>query len=292
MTEKFRSAVSHQLTLHRAHSAARAGDLDLAGRLLDSLDPSVASLDLRARVHAQRGEFGAAEECWVRVLSLAPKDRDALAGRAALARIFEGGRVRPRVHTGQVALVAAAVVVLALVGGVAWVSSSAPLVDSGRLQAETQRADSLQQKLSALEADRGSAVAARGRALDSIAAGLRMSGVVVERRADDVRVVFDAGVFPAGTEVTASGRDLLGAVGRRLAGMSVSTTVVGHAVAVAGGRVSGGSTVAFSRAQVAATYLAAGGSLTDFKLASADQADGPFPDAARNRTVTLIVVPR
>jgi molecular chaperone DnaK len=41
-------------------------------------------------------------------------------------------------------------------------------------------------------------------------------------------------------------------------------------------------------------YLARGGdgSLTAFTLATADQAQGPFPDAARNRTVTLLVVPK
>ena len=64
-------------------------------------------------------------------------------------------------------------------------------------------------------------------------------------------------------------------------------------VAVPGGRTSGGSSVAHGRALRAAQQLADGSGLplTAFTLVSADQADGPFPDAARNRTVSLLVTP-
>jgi hypothetical protein len=68
-------------------------------------------------------------------------------------------------------------------------------------------------------------------------------------------------------------------------------TVVGHVVAVPGGRIRGGSWVALARAQVVAARLAAesGLPLTSFTLRSADQTDGPHPWAARNRTVTLLI---
>ncbi|MFD9870352.1 hypothetical protein ACFWWX_24440, partial [Streptomyces niveus] len=114
-------ALSLQLALSRAHSAARAGDLDLAARLLDELDgldgpdafsdraTVLAALNLRAKVHAQRGELTEADACWSRVEAIAPGDPDAAAGRRTLAKIAAGRRhARPVVHTGRVAVVAAA----------------------------------------------------------------------------------------------------------------------------------------------------------------------------------------
>ncbi|SBW22741.1 hypothetical protein FDG2_3061 [Candidatus Protofrankia californiensis] len=134
----------------------------------------------------------------------------------------------------------------------------------------------------------------RARDLDAIAKGLALPGVSVERRAEDVRVVFETGLFPRNAEISRKGGSLLAEIGRRLAGMNVTTTVAGHAVAVPGGRTSGGAGVALDRARVAVGYLAAGGRLplTAFTLVSADQAQGPFPDAPRNRTVTLVITPK
>jgi tetratricopeptide (TPR) repeat protein len=296
MTELLRSAVSHQLTLNRAHALARAGELDEAARLLDSLEPTVAALDLRARIHAQQGQLAEADKCWARVLVLAPEDKDAQAGRATVARIVGGGRARPLVNAGRAA-VAAAVVGVVVVGGVAWIAGSGqpePAASSSsdsRLQAEVHRAEGLEQRLAAQDAERKAAADARSQQLDAIAAKLAMPGVRVERRADDVRVVFDDGLFRSNAELTPTAKPLLTEIGHRLAAMKVGTTVVGHAVAVTGGRTSGGSTVAYARAQAAAGHLAAGGPLTRFTLATAEQSEGPFPDAARNRTVTLVITP-
>jgi hypothetical protein len=301
MTELLRSAVQNQLILGKAQTAAYEGDLDLALSLLESLPPSVAALDLRARVHAQQGDFSAADSCWIQVLSMESSDPEAKAGREAVAKIIAGGRARPLINAGRVAVVAAAVVGTALAGGVVWLASGDPAPaaaapvpqhqDSSPLQAEVT---TLRQRLADLDAQRAAGVSQRQQALDALAAKFAgVDGVRAERRNDDVRLVFESGVFWTDAEVTKAAKPQLTQIGQRLAEVKASVTVVGHAVAVAGGRTSGGSTVALSRAQVAAGYLATGGKLplTFFTLATADQSEGPFPDAARNRTVTIVLTP-
>ncbi|MGH3242437.1 MAG: hypothetical protein ACRDNL_18820, partial [Spirillospora sp.] len=71
MTTTASDALRAELTMDRARSAARAGDLDTALRLLSELDNAKAAgpaaLDLLARVHAQRGEYKEADACWARV---------------------------------------------------------------------------------------------------------------------------------------------------------------------------------------------------------------------------------
>lgn len=342
-------ALSLQLTVNRAHSAARAGDLDLAARLLDELDASggldagpvgfakageaagaeratvVAALNLRAKVHAQRGEMAEADACWTRVEALAPDDPDAAAGRRTLAKIAAGRRhARPVVHTGRVAVVAAALA--ATVAGVALVGGAVRLLsndddggdrgdrasgsvagsDTGseRLRAESRRADELKQRLAAIEEGATADAERRDSTLDEVEKRLAMPGVEIRRHAEDVQLVFTTGVFPYDSVISAEGATALTEIGRRLSGLNaeagtaVETTVVGHSVVVPGGSPSGGSVVALERARVAAQYLAQDSDLrlTDFRLVSADQRRGPFPatdaNAPRNRTVTLLITPK
>ncbi|MFC9602280.1 hypothetical protein ACFTTN_02275 [Streptomyces niveus] len=333
-------ALSLQLAVSRAHSAARTGDLDLAARLLDELgeldeldglDASsdratvLAVLNLRAKVHAQRGELTEADACWSRVEAIAPDDPDAAAGRRTLAKIAAGRRhARPVVHTGRVAVVAAALAGAALIGGGGWLlangdgdgdrqsSDSVAEADTGseRLREESRRADALRERLDALEAGDTAAAARRDSTLDAVAKRLEMPGVEIRRHADDVQLVFSTGVFPYDSVIGPQGASALTEIGRRLAdlesdpgagaggGTGVETTVVGHSVAVPGGAPSGGSVVALNRARVAAQYLAQDSDLrlTDFRLVSADQRRGPFPateaNASRNRTVTLLITPK
>ncbi|MFB8350352.1 hypothetical protein [Streptomyces niveus] len=334
-------ALSLQLALSRAHSAARAGDLDLAARLLDGLDgldgpdgpdafsdraTVLAALNLRAKVHAQRGELTEADACWSRVEAIAPGDPDAAAGRRTLAKIAAGRRhARPVVHTGRVAVVAAALAGAVLIGGGGWLlangddgdgdrqsSDSVAEADTGseRLREESRRADALRERLEALEAGDTAAAARRDSTLDTVEKRLAMPGVEIRRHADDVQLVFSTGVFPYDSVIGPQGASALTEIGRRLAGLEsgpgagagggtgVETTVVGHSVAVPGGAPSGGSVVALNRARVAAQYLAQDSDLrlTDFRLVSADQRRGPFPateaNAPRNRTVTLLITPK
>ncbi|MEV8354759.1 hypothetical protein ACFVTT_13785 [Streptomyces niveus] len=325
-------ALHLQLAVNRAHSAARAGDLDLAARLLDELGELdgpgeagevgratvVAALNLRAKVHAQRGELPEADACWSRVEALAPDDPDAAAGRRTLAKIAAGRRhARPVVHTGRVAVIAGALA--ATVAGVALIGGAVKLIGGGdegggsgsvaeadkgseRLSEESRRADELKARLAAIEGDRTADAEQRDSALDEVAKRLAMPGVEVRRHAGDVQLVFRTGVFPYDSVIGPEGAEALTEIGRRLADLSaetpVETTVVGHSVAVPGGAPSGGSVVALNRARVAAQYLAQDSDLrlTDFRLVSADQRRGPFPataaNAPRNRTVTLLITPK
>ncbi|MFC4009976.1 hypothetical protein ACFOY2_22295 [Nonomuraea purpurea] len=302
-------ALRVHLTVSRARSAARAGDLDRAAQLLDELDGSGKDaadvLDLRARLHAQRGELQEADRCWAAVQALAPQDAAAAAGRRTIKRITAGRRrSRPLIHPGLLGAATAAVMVAALVGWAVVVPQAEPgpppaaAARADRRQAEN---DALNQRLASLEADRTAAAerqeaaaARRNREVAAIARRLAMPGVSVERRSGSVRVLFKAGLFPHSAEISGRGAGLLRKLGRRIAGLDVTTTVVGHVVAVPGGRTDGGSVVALGRALVAARYLAEGGelALTSFSLLSANQSDGPFPDPRRNRTVTLLVAPR
>ncbi|WP_405676509.1 hypothetical protein OG292_17810 [Streptomyces sp. NBC_01511] len=339
-------ALSLRLTVRRAHAAARAGDLDLAARLLDERDELhefgelgglagsgratvLAALNLRAKVHAQRGELIEADACWSQVEAVAPDDPDAAAGRRTLAKIAAGRRhARPVVHTGRVAVVAAALAGAALIGGGGWLlagsvgggegdrqpSGSVADADTGseRLREESRRADGLKARLAALEAGATADAERRETTLDAVAKRLAMPGVEIRRQADDIQLVFRQGLFPYDSVISPEGASALTEIGRRLAdlksesgadtgagsGAGVETTVVGHSVAVPGGAPSGGSVVALNRARVAAQYLAQDSDLrlTDFRLVSADQRRGPFPataaNAPRNRTVTLLITPR
>jgi outer membrane murein-binding lipoprotein Lpp len=288
--------------LYRAQAAAWAGDLAEATRLLDGLDDSLAVLDLRARVHAQLGELDEADRCWARVREQAPDDVAAAEGRRTIERIRAGRRrARPVVTTGRVTVAAAALACVVLAGGAAWLASGTPQGDDTRLRQEAARARDLQERLAAADSARAAAddeleaaESRRGQALDDVAGLLAMPGVVVQRRDGDVRILFEAGLFGGnGVTVSRDGAALLGELGRRLVTLPVDTTVVGHAVAVPGGPATGGAGIALDRAQAAAELLAAAGGLplTEFTLVSGDQANGPFPDAARNRTVTLLVTP-
>lgn len=312
MNDSLRAALHHQLAVSRAYEAARAGDLETAARLLDELDPagsSTEALDLRARVHAQRGDLDGADRCWAAVQEQVPDDPDAAEGRRTIARIRRGGRrrARPLLHTGWLAAGAAGLTVTALVVGVGWL---VPVASEGvagaserwaervraeerQARAEERRANQAEQRLTERADARASAAARRNEALSAIAGSLDLPGVRVRQQDRVVRVLFEEGVFLYDTVPSDRSPTLLRRVGGRLAELDVATTVVGHSIPVPGQESSGGSPLAQQRAQVAAGYLAEGGDLplTAFTLAVADQTDGPFDDPARNRTVTLVIEP-
>ncbi|MEV0166551.1 hypothetical protein [Nonomuraea fuscirosea] len=282
---------------------------------------AVAVLDLRARVHAQRGELAEADRCWAAVQELSPGDAAAAEGRRTIARITAGRRrMRPLVRPGRAVLAAAAVTAVVLAGG-AVVALGAAGRGAGA-PASPVRADALAGRVAALEAaletertalgreraaverERAELAAAEERraaatdrldaGLAAIAGRLSMPGVTVRRRSQDVYVRFDTGLFPRSADVSPRGRALLRGLGRRISGMDVRITVVGHALPVPGGRTRGGSVVALGRALVAARHLAEGGGLprTSFTLVSADQSDDPHRQPPRNRTVTLRITPQ
>ncbi|MGI9004291.1 MAG: tetratricopeptide repeat protein [Pseudonocardia sp.] len=296
------SALGAELAIARAGSAARRGELDEAERLLRNLEttagPNPTQLDLLARVHAQRGHFAEADECWARIQADDPENVEANAGRAQIADISAGRhRARPLLSAGRVLVIATAIC-LAGAGVAAWGATAGPVpsveplaVDS--IEEQASKADALARQLADLQARRAETEVRTARAVDALAASLAFSGVRVTERPDGVQVVFDEGLFARSDRLTDSGAGMLAAVGKRLVGQDVSTTVVGHTVVVPGGPDSGGSVVALARALVAARELAesSGTPLATFELASADQAQALFPEPARNRTVTLLITP-
>ncbi|MDW5324944.1 hypothetical protein [Plantactinospora sp. KLBMP9567] len=295
------------LTLSRAMAAARRGDLDGAAQTLAGLDgDEPAALDLLARIRAQQGRWQEADESWAAVQAIEPDHEGAAAGRRAVAAILAGDR-RPRPVAPRVGLAVAGVVVVAVATGTAIVlpslsasppakpvaSVAASTPDTAALDAERRRAAELQGRLQQIEADRAAAAQALAARLDAIARGVTLPGVVVKRRPDTVEVYFRKGLFSRDAWLTANGAEMLAAVGRRLPDLDVAVTVVGHSVPVPGGRTSGGSGTALSRARVAARELAEAGDLplTAFTLRSADQSQGPFREPARNRTASLVLTP-
>lgn len=292
------SALVDEIGVAEAAEHARRGDYPAALAALEGAD-SPRALDLLAKVHAQQGELDAADAAWVRVLALVPEDPEAVAGRRLIAQIKAGKRNRPILLWGATA----AVVVALLVAGVvlslpASEQQAVPQATSAQAPADAgsrERLDALEaQNAQAQEKDR-----VLKAELATLAVDLAGPGVRVERRAEDVRVIFDEGLFlPDGNEFTAGGRPTLVEWARKLSGKSVRATVIGHGVLLADGPARGGSTVALSRAAAAAGVLAEGSGLplTAFAVTSADQSEAPHQvaDAAelsRNRTVTVAVAP-
>ncbi|GAP48454.1 tetratricopeptide repeat protein [Streptomyces azureus] len=296
------AALDVVLLVSRARGLARAGELGGALRLLreaEGTDLGVHRdvLDLRARVHAQRGETAEAAECWQRVLARHPEDP---AARAGLARLGRTGPVAALGrHRARTALVAAACVVTAVVTGVV------TTLDGPRAaRADTDRASgrqspgasatpgSGQEDPGAGEAGQGKNPAAARRAA-ALAHDLRTPGLRVTVHGDSVEVAFTQGLFSEGAQLTPAGARQLALLGERLAGRHLAVTVHGHAATVPGAPRSGGSVVALWRALVAARELSAasGEPLTAFTTDSADQREAPYPDPARNRTVTVVISP-
>jgi hypothetical protein len=298
------SRAAAEVAVSRAAAAARRGELDAAAAALTALEgDDPAALDLLARIRAQQGRWRDADEQWARVQVIDPGHAGAADGRRAVAAILAGERRnRPVAQPVRVAAAGGVLAVALVAGAVAVIASPSPDAPGAAAPAPTAvptptavvRAAELERQLARIEADRAAAAQRLAARLDAIARGITMPGVIVKRRPDSVEVYFRKGLFVSDAWLTSDGADLLAAVGRRLAGLDVAVTVVGHSVPVPGGRTSGGSGTALSRARVAARELAEAGDLplTAFTLRSADQSDGPFPQAARNRTASLVLAPR
>jgi hypothetical protein len=294
------------LAVSRAAAIARRGDLDVAADLLTDLpDDDPAVLDLLARIRAQQGRWPEADQHWARVLELDPANATAAQGRAVIAAILAGKRRQRPIGPAVVLATAGTTLAVLLAAGVVVLPgeptpraqppsappASAPSADPAL--AERRRAEDLRRQLERIEADETAATRRRTAQLDDISKALAMPGVIVKRRPEAVEVYFRNGLFSSELRLTSTGADLLTDVGRRLAKLDASITVVGHSVAVPGGRTSGGSGTALDRAHIAARRLADAARLplTAFTIRTADQRESPFEQAARNRTASLILTP-
>lgn len=291
------------LLVSRARVAARSGDPDGALRLLhDAADPVVADhpdvLDLLARVHAQRGDLAQAAAYWRRVQEQCPQDPAASAGLARIDRLGSRGPraalARHRAGTGLAAAVCAVAAITA--GTVALTDGGGRPERPGPSQAESaeQRARQIDAERRAEEArEREGAAARRAEAAAALADALRAPGIHPVVHGASVEVAFADGLFSEGAELTQAGADRLAVLGGRLAGRTVRVEIHGHAATVPGAPTSGGSVLSLWRALIAARELstASGKPLTAFTTASADQRDAPYADAAKNRTVTVVITP-
>ena len=220
-------------------------------------------------------------------------------------------RPRPLVGPGAVGVLAgAAIVAVVAAGTIFWpdtadsptagasVSSSSdpsptstPSTGADPLAEEKRRADELQRRLAQLDADKRAAAARLSAQLDKIAADVTMPGIIVRREPNAVRLLFTQGLFTTGTALTPQADTLLTRLAPKLTHTKV--TVIGHSVVQPGDNPTGGTRTALARARQASQHLADAGALplTTFTLTTADQSKPPFPDASRNRTVTLLLTP-
>lgn len=292
-----------ELAVLEATALARAGDHAAAIGVLTDVDAyGPAALDLLARSHAQTGGLDEADVCWARVQATEPDHAGAAAGRATIEAIRSGRRRRPRPSLRPVRVAAVGVVVVAaVVAGVA-LAPGQPAVrppDAAAVRAErqaqeaTRRSDALQRQVAAAAAGQRAAADRRVAALTAIAARLAQPGVAVRIADGAVTVSFPDRVFSTADRLTSAGRRGLRLLAARLSGMDGSIVVTGWSVPVRGGQANGGTVVALDRAVVAAAVLAdaSGLPLTRFDVVSGDQGAPPFPDAARNRTVTVTIAP-
>jgi outer membrane protein OmpA-like peptidoglycan-associated protein len=286
------SAFARELEQSQAAETARAGNYAEAVRLLERTgDDDPATLDLLARVHAQRGDLAAAETAWRRLLAVHPTDPSATAGVRLIADITSGRRrMRPvQVRTLSVA----AVVLVALAVGVLSTLDSrqnSPSATAGIVRHGPS---------SSVRASPTVAPDPPRAQLTGLMTALAGPDVRLELHSQDVEVDFDDGLFNANSsQLSVAGRQTVTRWSQLLRGEKVRVTVLGHTIAVDGGPQNGGSTMGIARASAAAETLATGSGLppTAFTIVAADQTSAPYPTTsadgrARDRTVSLLVTP-
>ncbi|RZQ60489.1 hypothetical protein [Amycolatopsis suaedae] len=283
--------------LAQAGDAARKGHHGQARRILaelggaDSSDPKV--LDLLARVHAQQGDLGAADDCWRRAQELDPSLPGPDEGRR---RIAELNARRFRRRRGAVAVL---VIVVAAAGvGVGWWVSSpaaapAPSDGLGQIAAD-------QRGLSERVDEMARTLEHRGRVLADVRTALAGSPVQVRDEQGGLLLVFPRGLFSSLDRLSPDGRAALADLAGRLRRVNgpLALRVIGHTENAQVSPSSGftdNPDLALRRARVAAEEMASAGGLplSGFGLAAGDPAGPPFPatEPDRNRTVTLLVHP-
>src|SRR5882724_4372382 len=181
------SAFAQELQRSEAAELARAGDYDSAVRILATLnsgDPE--TLDLLAKVHAQRGDLIAAEAAWRRVLARDPADAAAQAGIQLITQINAGKRRRRPLPS--LALGTAAVVVLA--GAVVLTTLPQKQQDPVAIAPPP-----VQVVTTVVTADVPVAAEQPHARLETLTGALAGPGVRLELQDQAVRVVFDDGLF-------------------------------------------------------------------------------------------------
>lgn len=291
----------------QAARLAGAGHYDEAEQMLheaggrEGADPDV--LDLQARIHAQRGEFAAADDCWARAQRAGGDAAAARAGRRRLA-VLQARRARKHPVRAGLALVAAAAIGA---GGIAVIQHYP--VPGAELSTRLDVLRGEQQRLSGqvgAVADRfDRAVADRDATLRGLGAALAAEPALrAYPSADALAVTFPGGMFSVGTELAGNGETALDRFASVLPAFAdrVTVTVTGHTEAATVSPTLGYTDAAelgLARARTVAAHLAVatGLPLSMFLLASAGATAPPFPDGTdagpqANRTVTVTLRPR
>ena len=280
--ESLQAAVLRQLLLARATALARAGRYQAAEELLSAGagELGAAALDLLARIRAQQGRYGEAEDLWQQAAQLEPGNP----AYAASLRLLRGMAGRPVWLHGVATLLLGGVLLLAvLLVLIAVFSGRGPATDTqtrGRVGAVVEEA---------------TAKAAAG----PPTVLLEDPSVEVRKEGAELVVRFRSGLFSRGARLTPEGREALARVARQLEPHSsrLLIRVVGHTdntLPPAGYRYRDNAGLGFERARVAAERLRASAKLPNEAIALASRGEeAPLfsnetrESRARNRTVVL-----
>jgi flagellar motor protein MotB len=292
-------AVVSQIKLLRATERAQDGDLDAALVLLSQIQPTLAALDLRARIELQRGNLENARALWNEVLEKSPGYSNAKKGLRALEYTASRGRTwRRYALVGGAGLIALAALTamwpsflkktpdtsVAAQNMLQPTAASEPVASVPAAQPERAESAAVEQPLAALP--------------DVVLP----AGVTMRREGRGQSYVFDDALFSEGTRFSAGARDRLTSLGRALEPHldTITIELVGHVDSnpeMAEPRFHNNTELALSRATavlgrlVRTTQIPA----SRFALRAIGEQPGPFTDVsqdARNRTVELRVEPR
>ncbi|TDD32229.1 hypothetical protein E1287_23680 [Actinomadura sp. KC06] len=270
-----------EVTVAQARALARAGRYAEAEELLEGEHGAVV-LDLKARMYAQQGRLDEADRCWAEVAAISPGDPGAAEGRRRIAQIRAAAAsprrfvlARSAFRLGTAAVVLLAFVMLADV----WLDRDEP---------------------GAPAPVPSTPVTSPSPAPDPIAAlRLKGSGLHVERRAGEIEVTFERGLFRRDAALTPRGRAVLANLGRQLRPYAdqVSVTVIGHTDRRAvhpGGGYASNAELGMLRATVVREVLRSSARIptAQFSISTLAGLLPPYPgDGAsgdpRNRTVSV-----
>jgi outer membrane protein OmpA-like peptidoglycan-associated protein len=291
-------AVISQIKLLRATERAQDGDLEAALVLLSQIQPTLAAIDLRARIELQRGNPENARALWNEVLEKSPGYASAKKGLRALDHAASRGRVWRRY-----ALIAAPVLL-----GVAGLAVFLPSVVKKAQEAAAVPESILQPTAAAERAASQPAVQPSEPAANPVVEQPAAvpdielpAGVTAHGDGHARSYLFDDALFSEGVRVTAGARERLTALGRALEPHldTIAIELVGHVDSNPESddrRFNDNTELALSRANavlgrlVRTTHISA----ERFALRAAGEHPGPFEDVrpdTRNRTVEIRVQP-
>jgi flagellar motor protein MotB len=296
--------LTDELAVARAAELARSGDRDgaLAALAAAPGPPTVGRLDLTARIHAQLGQYDAADAAWAQAAALGG-DGAFRAERDRVAAERSGRTRRPR---GKLLPILAAVVAAVLVAAAVQILVlPSPEPDGEQGQGGGLSGIQAQQSEIMRRLDQIEGAVAPEDVLAPVEADLSSPpGFLV--RADGATLITafpDSPFGGAGAQLSPEGDSAIAELGRRLAPHidRIDIRVVGHTDDTqlrSGAEFADNESLALARALAAARRLAeaTGQPLESIAVAAAGADRAPFPNTSpesrsSNRTVTIEIVP-